>query len=382
MAENLVSCLKSERKPMLAEDGIFCFYSDNEIKNEFQTQSGYDGMSKLGVSMTIFRRDYSDIVGVDIGSSGTKVVRLKQIRGVPTVMAVDILPVILLPDAENAPVVPLQLPKALKARYAAVAVSRAGGIVKLLTFPAHTGKSNDDHVHELMGLGTEVPYRLGYEPVFENRTEVRVLASALPDVSARNICELFPAGIPAPCSLEISGLASLTSFRHGRVNEDPDDCSVLVDFGAAVTLVALYNKKNLALVRKFDFGTVNILKKLQDSLGVDQEVALGILNDGSFDVTKVVHQAMEPFVQQLIISLDFVERRENVHVGKLCVCGGGVGMQLWAHEMESATGLTLVKLNPFDGLAIHPGVVLDHFKGQEPRFSAAVGAALAMLKVG
>lgn len=339
-------------------------------------------MKKLSDILAIFRRNYSDVLGLDIGASGTKAVRLKQIHGVPTVMAVDILPAISLPDSEEEPVVPYHIPKALKARYVAVAVSKAGGIVKLLTFPAHSGKSNDAHVLELMGLGTEAYYRLGYEPIFENRTEIRALASALPNVVARKICQLFPSGLPAPCSIEVSGLASLTAFSRLRGKESAEAGSVVVDFGAAVTLVAFFNKNTLALVRKFDFGATNILKKLQDSLGVDQDVALGILNDGSFDVTKVVHQAMESFLQQLTISWDFVERRENIHIGKLYVCGGGVGLHLSAQELEAATGQAPIRWDPFEGLAIHPGAMADEFKGQEPRFSAAVGAALAMLKVG
>lgn len=339
-------------------------------------------MRKLSDIITIFRHDYSDVLGLDIGTSGTKAVRLKLIRGVATVVAVDILPVISLPESAETPVVPYSIPKALRARYVALAVSRGGGMVKLLTFPAHSGKTSDEHVHELMGLGEDSRYRLGYEIILENRTEVRALASALSETVAKALCQVFPAGVPAPCSLEISGLASLTAYSRMRGAENAEDCSVVVDFGAAVTLVAFFNKNTLALVRKFDFGTIHILKKLQDSLGVDQDVALGILNDGSFDVTKVVHQAMESFLQQLIISWDFVERRESIRISKLCVCGGGVGLHLWAQEMESATGQAPIKWDPFEGLAIQPGAIPDTIKGQEPRFSAAIGAALAMLKVG
>lgn len=337
-------------------------------------------MKKLTDIITIFRRNFTDVLGLDIGASGTKAVRLKLVRGVPTVLAVDVLPVISLPESEEEPVDPFLIPKALKARYAAIALSKGGGIVKLLTFPAHSGKTNDEHVHELMGLGDDSQYRLGYETILESRTEVRALASALPDALTRKICQLFPIGIPAPCSIEMSGLASLTAYSRLGGQENGEDCNVLVDFGAAVTLVAFFNKNILTLVRKFDFGTTHILKKLQDSLGVDQEVALGILNDGSFDVTKVVHQAMEPFLQQLIISWDFVERRENTRIARLCVCGGGAGMQLWMQEIELATGLTPVKWDPFKGLEVQAGAIPEVLKGQEPRFSAAIGAALAVIK--
>ncbi len=339
------------------------------------------GMRKLTDIITIFRRNYSDVLGLDIGASGTKAVRIKRIHGVATVTAVGVLPVVSLPGSSETAVEPYHVPKLLKARYAAIAVSKGGGIVKLLTFPVHAGKSNDEHVNELMGLGEASQYRLGYETILENRAEVRALAVALPDAVARNICQLFPIGVPAPCSIEMSGLASLTTFKlvHGR--ESVEDGYAVIDFGAAVTLVAFFHKNTLALVRKFDFGSTHVLKKLQESLGVDQDVALGILNDGSFDVTKVVHQAMEAFLQQLIISWDFVERRENTHIGKLYACGGGVGLNLWSQEMEAATGLAPIICNPFAELAVQPGAIPEEFKGQEPRFAAAVGAALAMLKV-
>lgn len=337
-------------------------------------------MNKLTDVLKVFRRSYTDVVGVDVGTSGTKVVRLKRLHGVLTVMAADILPAVTLSESDDEGVVPLQLPKALKARYASLALSKEGGVVKLLTFPAHSGKSTDEHVHELMGLGDEAQYRLGYETIHESRAEIRLLAVAIPDVIARKACQLFPVGTPAPCSIEVAGLASLTAFARVRDGGSAEECQAVVDFGESVTMVAFFNKNILALVRKFDFGTANILKKLQDSLGVDKDVAQGILNDGSFDVTKVIHHAMESFLQQLVISWDFVERRENTHITKLFVCGGGVGMQLWAQEMEQATGRGPVQWDPFEGLALQPGAIPEKFKGQESRFSAAVGAALAMLK--
>lgn len=339
-------------------------------------------MSSLTDVLKIFQRNYTDVVGLDIGTSNTKVVRLKQIRGVLTVMAVDILPEVILPEAEDAVVPPLELPKMLKGRYAALAISKDLGIVKWLSFPAHGGKSIDEHVHELMGLGEAAQYRLGYESIMESRSEIRVLAAALPEVWARKLCRLFPAGVPAPCSIEISGLAMLTAFRYARNDDGDEGGSMVMDLGEVSTLVAFFNKRTLAFVRKYDFGTFSIVKKIQDGLGVDGEVARGILQDGAFDVTNNVHHAMEPFLQQLIISWDFVERREALRINKLFVCGGGVGIPLLAHELEQATGQVPVKWDPFGGFAMHPGAIPEKFKGQESRFAAALGAAIAVLKGG
>jgi hypothetical protein len=59
-----------------------------------------------------------------------------------------------------------------------------------------------------------------------------------------------------------------------------------------------------------------------------------------------------------------------------------VGLNLCAQEIEAATGQVPIKWNPFDGLAMQPDAYPEKLQGQEIRFSAAIGAALAMMKVG
>ena len=337
-------------------------------------------MTKLSELLKLFKRNYSDVLGMDVGTSATKVVRIKRLNESPTVVAADILPAISLSSPVSIPFFSSQLPKGMKSRYVALATSGSGSIIKLLTFPHHAEKSTDDQVGELMGLGNNSDFRVAYETVLETRVESRVLAVALPEAMARSLCGLFPEGTPAPCSVEISGLASLTAYQKGLGALHEDDCVAMIDFGAAATLVSFFFKGALVLIRKFDFGANNILKKLQDNLGVDQEVAAGILNDGSFDVSRIVHQAMEHFLQQLIIAWDYVERRENTRIGKLYVTGGGVSLRLWMQEVESSTGQTPALWNPFEGMVIQAGAFPDQLKGQEGRFSAAVGAALGMLR--
>ena len=358
----------------------YIYYNNREELECLHEQNGVDGMTKLSELIKVFKRNYSDVLGVDVGSSGTKVVRIKWIKGHAVLVAADVLPALVLPEAAAAESFSSRVPKALKARYVALATSQGGSIIKLLTFPLHTGKSTDEQILALMGIANSSEFRIAYEPVLETRVESRVLAVALPDSTARSLCGLFPLGAPAPCSIEISAVASLTSYQKGLGITHADDCVAVIDCGATVTLVSFYSRSGLSLIRKFDFGTYNILKKLQDNLGVDQEVATGILTDGSFDVSRVVHQAMENFLQQLIIAWDYVERRENTRVGKLYACGGGFLLRMVSQEVETATGLKPVVWDPFENLAVQTGALPDRFKGQETRFSAAVGAALGMLK--
>lgn len=327
-----------------------------------------------------FQRGYSDVVGVDVGSTVTKAVRLRTVNRTPTVVAVDVVSSGALPDAATGPVVPLELPKALRARYAALTYSGPGALVKLLTFPGHSEKSTDTQVNELMGLADSPEYRVAYEVVSENRTETRALAVAMPDAATSRLCALFPSGTPAPCSIEIAGLASMTAFERGVGRQHAEDAVAVIDFGNTGSTVALYNKRTLALIRKFDVGMASILKRVQETLGVDAEVAMGILADGSFDISQALHQTLESFLQQFVISRDFVERRENCHVVKLYACGATGALNVWAQEVQTASGLEPVFWNPFEGLAVAPGAIPDALKGQESQFASALGAAWAVLR--
>jgi type IV pilus assembly protein PilM len=325
-----------------------------------------------------FQRGRTDVVGVDVGSTALKVVRLKALNHTVTVVAVDVLPAVVLPPPPAVPS-PVKLPKAIHARHAALAYSGPGAMVKMLTFPTHSDKSAETQVNELMGLADSSDYRVAYELVSETRAETRALAVAMPDQAASQLCALFPVGTPAPYSIEVAGLASMTAFQRGPGRRHLEEAVAVVDLGASVTMVAFYNKGVLSLIRKFDFGSLTILKTVKETLGVDTEVAQGILADGSFDISQAIRQAMESFLQQFVISRDFVERRENCHMLRLYACGGTAGMQGWARELQSASGLEPEFWNPFAELSVLPGAIPEALKGQEARFTAALGAAWAVL---
>jgi len=211
--------------------------------------------------------------------------------------------------------------------------------------------------------------------------ERRFLAAALPDNVVQPLCRLFPSGVPAPYSVEISGLASMTAFAAGPGTRHKGDTIAVVDFGASCTYAAFYSKGIISLVRRFDFGAEPILRKLQESLGVDGDVTLGILNDQSFDVSQTLRQAMEPFLQQMTISIDFVESRENTPVSELYVGGGFTLFQGWIKAVQEGTGRHPILWNPFESIKIGNGSIPPAWQGQESRFAAATGAALAALSI-
>ena len=329
------------------------------------------------------KRGPTDVVGIDIGGTATKVVRLRKGADSISVLAAEILPKLEFPEpvageaVQESPAI--QLAPKLKAHYACLVVSGSTSVIKLLSFPGALDAAAESKIIGGIGLDDPNNYRVSYKVIAEGhgKSESKVLAVAMPESEAKLIPAMFPTGLPAPFSLEVAGLATLTAFLHSAGKNGKDEAVGVIDFGAKVSTFGIFNKSQISLIRRFNFGVNTLLDNVQQALGVDRETAQGIVSDGSFDISQSVNEVIEPLVKQLIVSRDFVERRENCHISKIFLSGGLTVSRDSVDEIKSAMGLDIILWNPFDGLTIAPGAIPANLIGQEARFSAAIGAALA-----
>ncbi|MBM4144013.1 MAG: hypothetical protein FJ225_10550 [Lentisphaerae bacterium] len=337
-------------------------------------------MFKLKQIGELVRRTPVDVVGIDLGSSGVKVVRARKTDEGPVVVGTGVFPRPSADGGADARVAPIALTSRLRSRYASLAVSGARASVKLLSFHGAFDSSGAEKIAEALAIAKPDEYRIGYQVLAESRAETRILAVGLPEEDAQAALALVPAGVPAPFSIEVSGLAALTAFVKAQERMGRTAATGLLDFGAASTTLALFSAGALAFVRRFDTGTDPILARIRDSLGVDDETARGIIADGAFDVSQSVAEVMDEITKQLVVSRDFVERRENCHVGSLFVSGNKSVLQHAVGDMASAVGVEVSFWDPFEGLKIADGAMSPEMTDQKWRLSAALGACLATLE--
>ena len=119
---------------------------------------------------------------------------------------------------------------------------------------------------------------------------------------------------------------------------------------------------------------------MQSTLGVDRETAQGIITDGSFDISQSISDIMESLIKQMIVSRDFVERRENCHVSQLFVTGGLARSQDAIEDVRSAMDVEVEFWNPFEGMSISKDAVPPELEGKEWRLAAATGACLGVFE--
>ncbi|MFO7871498.1 MAG: pilus assembly protein PilM [Kiritimatiellia bacterium] len=318
----------------------------------------------------------ADLAGIEIASYGTPVVHMRKSGDEVQVVGADILPPA--GTAVEEPPAPLELSGKLKGRYASVCVPGSGAIVKLLSFPGQFGESSEHKLLDSLRLENPDKYRIAYKLIARGhgKSESRVLTVALPEEEASIVTPLLPAGLPAPFSLEVSGLAVMTAFLNATASNQKDQAVGMAHFGSRVSSFALFNKGSLSLIRRFDLGTETILGRVQEGLGVDKETAEGIMSDGSFDISQLVNEVLTPVIKQMVVSRDFLERRENCQLAKIYVSGALTVSRDSIEEISSAMGVETGGWNPFEGLSVSSGALPEAAKGKEWQYAAAIGAGL------
>lgn len=326
-----------------------------------------------------FKRGPQEIVGLDLQKTGIPAVRLSKDVNGPVVMAVDVLPGMESPgDTDVKAPRPLKLPSRLKAKHAALCVSSRMAVIKLITFPGEFTTEQEDKM--IQGLGLEKPenYRISYKIVVEGRgrAESKVVVAALPEDEAALAPRWLPSGTPVPFSIEIYDLAVMSAFLNGS-GAGKDRGTGLIHFGVDWSTLGIFNKGILGLVRRFPTGLQTLNAKVMDSLGVDEETAMGIVSDGAFDISQVVSEVVAPLAKQVIVSRDFVERRENCKLDTLFLSGAMAKSNDVVNEIRSAMNLDPQEWNPFEGLNMADGALPGNLAGEPWRFAAALGAGLA-----
>ncbi len=322
-----------------------------------------------------FRRGITDATGIDFGRTATKAVRLRRVGDVFSVTAAEVLP-----PAIDGHTSSFSLPLRLKARHAAITTDGHDAIAKLITFPGAVDKAFESNLAKTLGLDSSTGDRMAYHVVTEGsgRAESRVLAVSMPESEAMSVMRFFTSGLPAPLSLEIAPIAALTAFEAGPVRHSTEPAVGLLDFGTTSSTLSIFYKKTLVLIRRFDFGTRKLLERIGSVLHVDPETALNILADSAFDISEPVTDVMGPLSSQLVVSRDFVERRENCTIRNLHIIGGIAASEAAISEMARALNLDIHIWDPFSipSLQCHTlDPAIDRW-----RFAAAIGAALGILE--
>jgi Tfp pilus assembly PilM family ATPase len=321
-------------------------------------------------------RRLTNLLGLDFATSGVKAVRLKKTKGQVQMVAADVLP----PIGFNANSRP-EIPRALASYYTALCATTEEAVLRVFSHALPEGEVESLPTIVRNGLNVPEGVRVGGQIISRGRgkRDSSLLGVAVPEATIKYFLSLFAGGAPAPHSFEIAGLAAFSAFFHNRGEHTVNRTICLIETGARFTYVAFFHRNQLQVINRFSIGGADLRRQVQTTLDVNEEMATEILDGGSIDVSGPVRQALAPFVKQLSVYREFVERRNKCSLDGIYLSGGEATSPCWQAAVSGVLGMPAEAWNPFEKLEVMPDAFPEQLAGQESRFAAAVGAALAGL---
>lgn len=323
------------------------------------------------------QRRLSSLLALDFATSGIKAVRLKKSKDQILMTAADILPPIGL-NAEESPA----LPKPLTSYYTSLCSTMENASLRVFQHAMAEGDKIEDVVRE--NLAVEDESRVGGRILTQGRgkRESTILGVSVPEKTVQHYLHLFDSGAPAPHSLEVSAVSALSAFLFSCGERTANQTVCVIDAGARFTTAAFFHRNQLQLVNRFDAGGEALMRQIQLSLNVDADMAGSILADGSVDISMPVQKVIAPAAKQLSIYREFIERQNKSPLSAVYLSGGLAAAAPWQTAIKNIFGFIPEVWNPFEKLEIQTDAYSEALKGQEPRFAAAVGAAIAGMEGG
>lgn len=320
-----------------------------------------------------------DVVGIDFGTSATKVVRIKANQfGAKTVVAADILPPVAISGEDDKELTPISVPSRLAAWTAMLTYTSKKALVKLVGEPKGTTYSEKD-IPELMGLPKEHDFRIGMTR-FDNGEDKSLLIIGVPQKEIVKLPGLLPSDRPISCSAEVSGLSSLQCYCDTYGDEATEGCDLVMDIGFGVTTLGLFVHNVPLVVRRFTDGFSTVANAVMRDFQTDEATARDIVLSGQIDISSTLHNAFGGILRQAGIAVDFTERRTGARLARTFVCGGFARSENLRAEIKAAFSIDPIIIDPWKGMTVLPNAVSAAAKDSGACFAAATSAAVACLE--
>ena len=212
-----------------------------------------------------------------------------------------------------------------------------------------------------------------------------VIQSGLPEYQVVWLSRLLPEGRrPTAASIQTLPSALLAALCEQPAFNAVGGTAFAIYVLRNSVYLAGYKDGQLLLFRSCPgvAGWEMLREGLKMRLGLEDEMVDEILDDALIDPRSAMEPFVRPILQQLEISLDYLQNRHNLRIDKVFIMGLPSGARYWSQMAEEALHMPLVAPSVFEGLALPPKdhelAALTPSKSQA--FLAAFGAARAAME--
>ncbi len=235
--------------------------------------------------------------------------------------------------------------------YVSLVVNGQGAGVRVLNFPGVPGAQQTLESQVVQAVGgdpetTAVAFQVAHESSDPQNRHFTVIAATLPRTIVSGLRDAVEAAGMMPVSLTTAGIAAANLVRLHPEYTPSGEATGFLEMGMANSFLILFNESVPALARLFRFGAGRIIEVLQKNVGLDEATALNLYRSGSLDYSANTASVLEPWLHQISISLDFLERRYGRPVRILRFFGGGARSPVLVRILNEKLGCKVAPWEP------------------------------------
>ena len=199
-----------------------------------------------------------------------------------------------------------------------------------------------------------------------------LIASVKKNFVDEKLSVLKSAGI-IPSKITLSSIALVNVFLKFFAQEDAP--VGILDMGFSYSMITIIYKNNIYLSREVKKGAKDILSSLSNILGIKLDNFQDLTDNQKEIKPELLSEVSSDLTEEVRLSLDYLETKENLSVKRLYSTGGLTSFQGLNDIMVQALGIEIVPFNVLKHFSCAKSIKEDLEK-LEGNFSVALGSLL------
>jgi len=325
------------------------------------------------------------VVGLDIGVSSVKAVKLKLVKDKAELCAFEMEPV---NESQNLEAALKKIAQAIERHKVNISVSGPQVVLRYANFPQMKPEELKQalkfEAHKYIPFGLNEVNLDSYilkQNTSDNKMFV-LLAAAKKDLISQRLKLLEDVGLKAHV-LDIDSVAIMNAFQfnYPKSGEALQKKAIaLLNIGATLSNLNILEDNLPRLSRDIQVAGNFFTQKIADTLGVDFKVAeeakLEPTKNDLEKISKAIEAAMASLSNEIITSFDFYESQSSFTIGKIYLCGGGSLFTGIKDTLANLLGFEVEYWDPLKELNLSTSLDLAKLKAVSSQLAVAVGLGL------
>jgi type IV pilus assembly protein PilM len=321
-------------------------------------------------------------VGIDIGTSSIKLIELQEKKGKLELLKCAVNP-ILGEDVKTSLKDLLAISK-LSSKAANISLSGPSVIVRYIEMPPMKKEELKSAI-KFEG-GKYIPFGIN-EAILDCAmldknllgAANKILLVAAKRDRVNNCMEMFKEIGLDIAAIDVDSMAIFNSFQRLSLENRPENIYAIINIGAKFSNMNIVVKEYPYFTRDIMWGGIDITSRIKELLGLSMDEAEAlkrIPGERKTEITNAIMPALEKFISEIRMSLDYFETQFGRSIEKIYISGGTAHLFNMPDFLKENLGIEAILWDPFDGIEILDESIDKNLVNSPAQFAVARGLAL------